>query len=117
MIFKDVKNLKKDSEEIKIVLNEIKDTLSKDYAYKVKELNETKEYLSNISLRIKAITRTVDNYGNPALKITYEAPQVFLCFDENLKPIQNETFRSINALDLISQEDQLKLTLEINKIS
>lgn len=108
MVFKDIKNLKKD-------ISEIKETLNSNLSEKSKELDELKKYLSYIKLRVKTITPTIDSYGNDALKVVYEAPQIVLNFDEDGNIESNEVFRAINALELIDIKDQLNLALEIEK--
>lgn len=107
-IVKTIKELKKDVAEIKV-------TLVGESFTKSKKLNEVLEDLSNIQLKVKSITETVDYNGRPVLKISYEIPQVFLVFDDEGNVQVNETFRAINDLDLIDMEDKMKLIEKINK--
>lgn len=116
MFFKNAKKIEEAVLENQNEIKEIKEILCGDYESKVKKLEEIETYLSNIHLKVKSISKTADNYGNLALKIIYELPQVILTFDENGNPQVNELFRSINALDLISQEEQMNLVSEIEKI-
>ena len=107
---KDLKELKKDVAEIKAVLS---GNLQKDS----EELKEIKKNLSFVNLRVKNISDTIDLNGQPALKVTYEAPQVILTFDDNGNVMENNVFKAINVLDLLKIDDQIALVQAINQKS
>lgn len=107
--FKDFKEMKQDIAEIKASLV---GNLTKDS----KELEETKKNLSFVSLRVKSMAEVVDTNGRPALKITYEAPQVILSFDDNGNVMENSVFKAINGLDLINMDDKIALVEKIEKM-
>lgn len=105
----------KDLKELKKEVAEIKAALVGNLEKKGKEYDEMKEDLSHVLLKVRAIVNTVDDFGKPALKVVYEAPQVLLTFDDNGNVLENNTFKAINGLDLISLDDKLMLLKEINE--
>lgn len=107
-IIKFFKNLNKD-------IAEIKATISGNLSEKAEKLDETQEYLSHISLKVKNVVETIDYNGRPALKIIYECPSVLLMFDDDGNVIPNEQFKAINGLNLIDLDDQMKLVDFINR--
>ena len=80
----EIKQLKKDSEELK----------------------KTKELLSHVRFKIKD-TRVVENQetGGVSVVVTYELPRIVLELDENGNPNKNDFFYSTNMLNMISLED------------
>ena len=105
----------KDLKEIKKNTVEIKAALAGDLSRKSQKLDEVLEDLSHVQLKVKSITDTVDYNGRPALKVVYEAPQILLLFDDDGNVLVNETFRAINGLDLIDMNDKIKLMEKINE--
>ena len=83
----EIKQLKKDSEELK----------------KIKEL------LSHVHFKIKETRVTEDQQaGGVSLVVIYEMPRVVLTLDENGNPNKDEFFYSTNMLNMISLEDMSK---------
>lgn len=80
----EIKQLRKDSEELKTL----------------------KSLLAHVKFRIKD-TRVVENQetGRTNVVVTYELPRVVLDLDENGKPNKNDFFYATNMLDMISLED------------
>lgn len=84
--------------------NEIKQ-LRKDS----EELKKLKSLLAHVKFKIKDV-RVVDNQenGRTNVVVTYELPRVVLDLDENGKPNKNDFFYATNMLDMISLEDMSK---------
>ena len=70
---------------------------------------EIKRLLSNIELKVKSIIEVPGENGSTDLRIIYEAPQIILKFDDNNEPYENNVFKSINMLNLISIDDMQKI--------
>lgn len=103
MFFKKKFNeIKKDTEEIIKILNG-------DLKEKALEGEEIKRLLSNIELKVKSIIEVPGENGSTDLRIIYEAPQIILKFDDNNEPYENNIFKSINMLNLISIDDMQKI--------
>lgn len=103
MFFKKKFNeIKKDTEEIIKILNG-------DLKEKALEGEEIKRLLSNIELKVKSIIEVPGENGSTDLRIIYEAPQIILKFDDNNEPYENNVFKSINMLNLISIDDMQKI--------
>ena len=81
--------------------NEVKE-LRKDS----EELKKTKALLSHVKFKIKDV-RIVDNpdTGKQNVVVTYELPRIVLELDEKGNPNKNDFFYSSNMLDMISLED------------
>ena len=107
MIFKDVKLIKKE-------LSELKETLTINIESIAKVADELESYLANVGLKVKSITEFYEEDGTASLRINYEAPQVVLRFTADGELLQNETFKSINMLNLVSSKDMELLTRTID---
>lgn len=84
--------------------NEIKQ-LRKDS----EELKKIKSLLAHIKFKIKDI-KVMPNQetGRMNVVVTYELPRIILELDENGNPNRNDFFYSTNMLDMISLEDMSK---------
>ena len=96
--------------------NEIKQ-LRKDS----EELKKIKELLSHVKFKIKE-TRVVENQetGRTSVVVVYELPRIVLDLDEEGNPNKDNFFYSTNMLNMISLDDmskfQQKLRLAKQKI-
>ena len=84
--------------------NEIKQ-LRKDS----EELKKIKSLLANVKFKIKE-TRVVENQdtGNNSVVVVYELPRIVLNLDDEGNPNKNDFFYSTNMLDMISLSDMQK---------
>ena len=84
--------------------NEIKQ-LRKDS----EELKKVKSLLAHVKFKIKNVLVTNNQEtGKPNIVVTYELPRIVLELDENGNPNKNDFFYSTNMLDMISLEDMSK---------
>ena len=97
------------SKALKKDIEEIKNFLVGDTQAKAKKLDEILYYLSNIKLDVASVTRVPDDNGKPCIRVIYSVPYIFINFDDNGEIIENETFKSINMLNLISFDDMMKI--------
>ena len=104
---------KKKIENIEAQIKHLTDLLESNEIKQLKkdseELKKTKELLSHVRFKIKE-TRVLENQetGGVSLVVTYELPRVVLELDENGNPNKNDFFYSTNMLDMISLEDMSK---------
>lgn len=98
------------------LIKEKLDKITNDTLNKAKEYDFVMEKLKNINIQIKYITKFIDDYGKIGLKITYHIPTVSVILDDNNDIVKEETFYTINILNLLSIEDEKKLILAIDEI-
>ena len=104
---------KKKIESIEAQIKHLTDLLEsneiKQFKKDSEELKKTKELLSHVRFKIKE-TRVLENQetGGVSLVVTYELPRVVLELDENGNPNKDAFFYSTNMLDMISLEDMSK---------
>ena len=103
MIFKDVKEIKKQ-------LNDLKSTLTSNIEAKAQKADEYDDYLSKIKLKVKNVNEFYEEDGSVSLRINYEAPQIMLRFTEEGEPVFNELFKAINMLNLVDLDDMKKIS-------
>lgn len=105
-MFKDKKILKE--------IESINAFLTSDSKKKIEELENIKKMLSFIQLSVKGTNVGYDNAGNKVLTIKYEMPNIHLTIEDG-ELSENETFKAINMLNLISMTDLIKLQDFISK--
>lgn len=110
-------------EKLTLVLQEIRafrHELKKEYNQQVEKLkrkeaflNETLDDLYNIRLKVKSVAVSVDEYGNPSVKVLYEVPIQVVKFDEQGNPKYPKFLVSANKLGLLSIEDMNKIHAKV----
>lgn len=102
-------NIFKDIKEIKSEIQHLKETMAGDFEKKSRKLDEIEYYLSKIQLNVKNVSEIIGPDGRTDIRVVYEVPQLFIMFDDSGEIIENETFKAINMLNLISSEDMIKI--------
>ena len=102
-------------------LRQIKELLQKyidNNVLKKAELYEkNKENIEKVKLHLKGVHKFFDEEnGSWGAKVEYNIPPVIIYFDENKEIVQNDVFRAINLLNLLSIEDTLKLVNELEGV-
>ena len=103
--------IRKDIKEIRKKV----DSLTNETINKAKKYDELINNLNKIKIKIDKTSFFVDEYGKIALKIDYQIPPIRLYFDDNDDVIKNETFYSLNILNLVPMEEQLKIVKKIEE--
>ena len=103
--------LRKDVKEIKDTLNQVtKTALTKANLYE-KQL----ELLSKIKIEVKKVSTVLNPNLTTGIKVEYYIPPIQINIDSEGNVENNEMFKAINLLDLISFEDMGKISSEIAK--
>lgn len=68
------------------------------------------EDVSKLALKVKSTKVLLDDNGYPYVEIRYETPVVKMPINSNGEILRNDFFRSVNRLNLLSQEDVIKLS-------
>ena len=108
MFFKKIKKMFQDVAEIKAALTE-------ESKKKVEEATIKINDISHIHLKVKKMVNTVDELGKPILIIFYEMPKTILVFDDSGEVMDNEQFKAINDLNLISMSDKIMISKKIKE--
>lgn len=104
----------KDVKEIKTDIKELKGNLG----VRAKRADELENYISKIELKVKSVSEVPGADGKTDIRVVYEIPQIIIKFDDSGEIIENEVFRAINMLNLISFDDMLKISNVIkNKLN
>lgn len=103
--------LRKDVKEIKQLLEQI----SKDTLYKAKEYDKLIDLLKMLPVKISKIHTQINKDLTYSVKIEYEIPSVEIKVDKNSYIPNNDSFKAINLLNLLSMEDAQKISKEIEK--
>lgn len=74
-----------------------------------KELAQTKELLSKITLPVKTVQIADNEGGHPVIIIRYEPVNFVLNFDDNGETERNEMFYAMNMLNLTPLKDMEKI--------
>lgn len=114
-----IKNNEENIKEIKSTIVELKnsfDEIMGDALKKSKKCDEMSNYISNIQLDVARVdlvfNQETAKYG---IKITYGIKPIELYFDSTINDFaSNETFKSINMLNLISVDDMAKIVNKVN---
>lgn len=107
------KKLKKQITFLQYTVEELKKTIETQELQRLRIANQQyskeKEALSHIHIKLKDIKEVLCEDGFSRIEVKYEVPTLYLDLDGNGKPLRNEMFRSINALDLLSQADTIRI--------
>lgn len=95
-------------------LKTIKDSLSPTVISKAERCKALDANLSNVKMSVRSISKQETEYGTQ-IKVSYSIPEQMILVDDDGKVSCSDTFGSINFLDLISAEDEAKLSDEIAK--
>lgn len=119
MIFKDVKNIKKDTTELKEKVNkteEILSALGKGAMEKSRKYDETLNYLKNIKIDVKNIDIVFNENATYGVKIEYDIKPVILMIDSTTnETITDQRMKAMNMLNLISYQDMSKISKAIKE--
>lgn len=108
--------LRKDLKKIVKELESLKRDLTPEVIQKAKKYDQLIVDLEEIKFGVANVTESVDNFGNPTLKINYKVPSVELVLnDSSTDFVYGAMFRKINELNLISLEDMQKLSIKIEQ--
>lgn len=105
-------------EEMLKQLAEIKEkveAINGETSKKARKYEEQIDLLSHVKLKVKNVSISVNENGNHQLKVDYQVPSQFITFDSENNVLKNNTFYSINRLNLISFEDMAKIESKINE--
>ena len=97
--------------KVNILLNE-RNTEIKELREQVKKYEDVKELLKPIKLKVKKV---LYSETSETVIIEYETPTVILEFDNGEQITRNDFLKSVNLLNIIGLEDQMKIQNEINK--
>ena len=97
--------------KVNILLNE-RNTEIKELREQVKKYEDVKELLKPIKLKVKKV---LYSETSETVIIEYETPTVVLEFDNGEQITKNDFLKSVNLLNIIGLEDQMKIQNEINK--
>ena len=89
--------------------------INDETAKKAKKYDELTDLLSHIKLKVKNVSISINENGNCELKVDYQMPSQRISFDSENNVVKNNTFYSINKLNLISFEDMEKIQSKINE--
>lgn len=99
-------SIRKDLKEIKSTLKEI----TKGALYKSKKYDELQNYLKSLKLKIKNAKIVFLENGTFGVEINYEMAPVIIQYDKTTNEwFKNNTFYSINKLNLISFKEMYRL--------
>ena len=96
----------KDIKEIKETLNKVtSEALNKSVMY-----DELNNYIEKVNINVQKVSLNYNQDGTYNVKIDYSIPHILLSFDGDGNVIQNERFKAMNMLNLISIEDMMKIS-------
>lgn len=95
--------------DIKKIL-EILEPFEKDIILKAKKYVELKDQIEKVKFRVKKISYFVDDKGDYGVNVEYEVPSIRLSFNDKNEIIENETFKNINLLNMVSFSDMEKIS-------
>ena len=106
-------------EQMQKELSDLKQTVVTQELVRLREeskrFNDVKEDLKNVHFRIKT-AREIENEDGHFFEVTYAPIKIVMNIDDDGKISRNEFFRSVNRLNLLSNEDFILLEKEIAKI-
>lgn len=109
---------KKRIEQLQKTVDELKETVITQELTRLRNINkvytEQKELLSHIHLELKNVRLVEDESGLNYLEVSYKTPVLKVAFNEDGKLVRNDFFRSVNMLNLLSQEDTERIAKEIS---
>lgn len=100
----------KDIKEIKNTLNDV----TKDLFYKAKKYDEIMEYLKHIKINVKRADIVVSEDYQYNVRVKYEIPDIIVKVNNKVDS-NNDLFKSINMLNLISVSDMDKISKKIKE--
>lgn len=105
-------------EELQKTVNELKEIVVTQELTRLRNINkdykEQCELLSHIHLELKNVRTVERDDGSYYLEVSYKTPVVHISFNEEGKLVRNDFFRSVNMLNLLSQEDTERIAKEIS---
>ena len=107
--------LKKQIEQINKNIDLIKETLSPEIIRKAQKYDELQQCCKNIELSLDNVKYSLDDHGNRMVIINFSLRAIHLYFDEKGEVIKNDTFYSINMLDLVNKQDVKKIYKILSK--
>lgn len=100
-------------------LSDLKETVVTQELVRLREeskrFKEVQEDLRNVRLKIKTVHERENEDGH-FFEVTYAPIKLVMTIDDDGKISRNEFFRSVNRLNLVSNEDFVLLEKEIAKI-
>lgn len=108
--------VKKDIKEIKLSLKNLEATFNKNIKEKAEKYDELYNDIKKIKFDNISLIQGFDNYGNPTIKVNYNFSPIILRFDDNYQLIEDNVFKAINKLNMISLNDMEKLKIAIYSI-
>ena len=113
LLKKEVQLLKKDITEIKDKFGK----LTEETINKAKKYDELNQYLKNVRLNVTGLAETYDiEKMRNKIVVSYSIDPINIYIDMDNNVSVNETFKSINMLNLISFDDMAKITNKIEQI-
>ena len=104
--------IKSEIKDIKAMLVD----MNEETVRKAKLYDEQKDRLQNIKLKVdKAAVFFDSSNGVYGVKVDYSVPSALIYISDDGEVVANDTFKSINLLDLISFDDMKKIRAEIDK--
>lgn len=108
--------LRKDLKKVIKELENLKKELTPEIIEKAKRYDQLLIDLEEVKFKVSNVTEFVDDFGNPALRVTYKVPEVNLFMNDSCTEfVYGPMFRKINELNLIELEDMQKLAEKIGQ--
>ncbi len=108
-----IKKLKKQISFMQYTIDELKQTIETQELQRLRlvqqDYTKEREALAHIHIKLKDIKEVLCEDGFSRIEVKYEVPTIYLDLDGDGKVLRNEAFRSINALDLLSRTDTLRI--------
>lgn len=108
--------VKQDLKELKEEMKEVKLFLNSTYVHKAKKYDELVKDMLNLRFDSVEAKKCYDALGNTCISIEYKPNPIILQFDDDGNLIENERFKTLNKLDLISQKDMNRLAYLIASV-
>ena len=108
-----IRKLKKQISFMQYTIDSLKETIETQELQRLRivqgDYKKEREALSHVHIKLKDIKEVLCEDGFSRIEVRYEIPTIYLDLDGDGKPLRNETFRSINSLDLLPREDTMRI--------